>query len=227
MVDFSDLRKRYTHDVPQQETPRIVDSNSTVSFSVQQDPIEYTNPSVEAFWPTPMWKFVIPNTPLLHKMREYILGEVTKVPSVPRSNFGGWQSPPTYQDKPVFKPLVNNVLAFCKKEISETPEYYIESMWLNVNRKGACNQVHIHEGSLTGIFYVQTDEKTGGIGFCDPRIRATMADNFSKSITESINKGYHPTPGMGLIFPTWVEHYTQINESDKERISISFNIDVR
>ena len=48
-------------------------------------------------------------------------------------------------------------------------------LWANINPPGAGNNVHLHEGVISGAVWLQCDtEKSGGLAFVDPRIRSKL-----------------------------------------------------
>src|SRR6056300_382184 len=85
-----------------------------------------------------------------------------QTPSVHRSNQGGYQSPATLASVPATQSLFEFIAATAEKALRENygipfENIQIDSAWLNVNRgQGSHNQTHIHDGILSGVFYVQT-----------------------------------------------------------------------
>ena len=79
---------------------------------------------------------------------------------------------------------------------------------------------HIHDHALSGVFYVTVPTNSGRFVAIDPRQRVSMS---TQRIKES-NYPVQPSEGACLIFPSWLEHYVEPNESLSARISISFNL---
>lgn len=103
----------------------------------------------------------------------------------------------------------------------------IES-WFNLGRDG--NDVHAHEGfRWSGVYYVQGD--SGKLLF-HPRDRSytlttdEVARLTSATQNPSVRKqfGIDPTPGLLVLFPSWLPH--SVEPSRDVRISIAFNVGI-
>jgi hypothetical protein len=57
----------------------------------------------------------------------------------------------------------------------------------------------------------------------DPRPGASAVYWPTKAVTERGAINIQPRPGLLVLFPSWLEHYTDPNQSDDERVCISFN----
>jgi uncharacterized protein (TIGR02466 family) len=140
--------------------------------------------------------------------------------SLKKSNFGGWHSTCNLYQHGIFKELGSALLRLAKSVASPYSEADFEfmEMWAMVNDKRSYNAHHIHEGILSGVFYLQVPEDSGRLILCNPAVRS-----HSHPIR---NKDYPIQPErLALImFPSWLEHYVEPSNSDGERISISFNI---
>ena len=101
-------------------------------------------------------------------------------------------------------------------------------MWINVNQKNNYNLVHNHPfSSFSGVFYIQTPANCGNIVFRnDSKIELFMpVENFT-------NYGHYNSLSWTLpvkenilyLFPAWLTHIVKSNQSNEERISVSFNI---
>jgi uncharacterized protein (TIGR02466 family) len=103
---------------------------------------------------------------------------------------------------------------------------FIDSCWANINKFGDYNINHIHPRSyLSGVYYLQCDDKSGNIVFHTPLKAKEMLDpNFIEysQITANANM-YSPQVGRCIMFPAWLEHSVQPNRSERERIGVSFN----
>jgi uncharacterized protein (TIGR02466 family) len=93
--------------------------------------------------------------------------------------------------------------------------------WAMIMRGDAQSQVHCHPGAdLSGVYYVKVpEENPGNLCFLDPRPGAKNNRIFQKD-TKMIFK---PREGLGLVFPSWVDHYVEPHNTKGTRISISFN----
>lgn len=100
-----------------------------------------------------------------------------------------------------------------------------DSLWVNVLPTGGMHSSHLHPHSvISGTFYVALPEGSAAIRFEDPRLAFMMAAPTRKA--SSANRPFvkvAPDPGDVLLWESWLRHEVPLNESDDERISISFN----
>ena len=103
----------------------------------------------------------------------------------------------------------------------------ISNMWAIINTGGASNHRHQHANStISGAYYVRAPNNCGDIVFYDPRPAAVYsypkvkAPNF---LNAQVN-GISPKEGALVLFPSFLDHSVNKNESKEERIVISFNI---
>jgi|SaaInl5LU_22_DNA_1037371.scaffolds.fasta_scaffold17012_3 uncharacterized protein (TIGR02466 family) len=114
-----------------------------------------------------------------------------------------------------------------------TYNIHLTSLWATLYPNSSYVPEHIHNNSLySGVFYVKTSANCGDIVFKDPSyIAKTMAAIPMKSKTLSqfptvdIVYTQEVSDGMMLLFPSWLPHSTQPNQSDEDRIILSFNLD--
>lgn len=103
----------------------------------------------------------------------------------------------------------------------------ITAFWANVSARGARHHIHSHPNNfLSGVYYVVTKKGADTINFHDPRIQTGMirppvteltAENADQVVVEV-------KAGTILLFPSWLQHSVDANQSDGERVSVSFNI---
>jgi uncharacterized protein (TIGR02466 family) len=103
----------------------------------------------------------------------------------------------------------------------------LDSLWVNVMRKGAIHVPHIHPHSaISGTYYVAVPPNSGAIRFEDPRLAMMMAAPPKKSNARVENRSFvdvEPKPGMLLLWESWLRHGVQANGARGKRISVSFN----
>ena len=93
--------------------------------------------------------------------------------------------------------------------------------WGNINPPKTQIKEHMHIGSdYSGIFYLQTPQNCGNISFRDPRIHYEM-------LYQTPNFSITPQAGRIIIFPAWLRHEIDINESNQDRLGIAFNFKVK
>ena len=96
----------------------------------------------------------------------------------------------------------------------------ISQSWINVVGKGKSQQRHTHAGhQVSGVYYHRTTPEMGGILFYNPNPYAKMC---MFGTEEGIY--FDPTPESVILFPSWLEHATEKNNTDLSRYSIAFNV---
>ncbi len=105
--------------------------------------------------------------------------------------------------------------------------YEITGCWANLNPPGAPHKIHTHPNNfLSGVYYVHTPAGADTINFHDPRaqtsiIRPPVTELTAANTDQVVVK---VSAGTLLIFPAYLPHSVDPNDSGEERISISFNI---
>jgi len=145
------------------------------------------------------------------------------------SNYGGWQSNDilTGQNEQIDK-LVNHLnheVTNITRQVS-LPPLEIKNIWININPPGSYNQLHNHaDAVLSGVYYIEAGQKQGNIQF-------ERSDNAEYHLPEYMEKityfnatraTYAGKTGALYIFPGWLKHSVEGNQSNSDRISISFN----
>jgi uncharacterized protein (TIGR02466 family) len=119
------------------------------------------------------------------------------------------------------------IVAIAAQTGLKPPRLY--NIWLNVNYPGASNDLHHHIDSIfSGVYYVDADSnsKQGNISFqrgdnAEYHISPHMIEKVTYFTAQQSN--YASTTGGLFIFPGWLKHKVGPNESNNDRISISFN----
>lgn len=151
---------------------------------------------------------------------------------VNNTNVKGWQSPNILQDLPEFNDINLRILQVCDK-IGESLKFnqnfdYRHQAWVNFSPPGAFNKLHFHANChFSGVYYVSLKApECGSIYFRDPRVASRMMtypiDTATEFTAEEIRM--RPEEGRMYVFPGWLEHGVEENMSDRDRISISFNV---
>ena len=145
------------------------------------------------------------------------------------SNYGGFQSSDILQGQ---NDQVDKLIGHLDKEITDIsrqvalPPLAIKNIWLNINPPGSYNELHNHQDSvLSGVYYIDANEQQGNIQF-------ERSDNAEYHLPEYMEKityfnatraTYAAKSGALYIFPSWLKHHVQGNQSNTDRISLSFN----
>ena len=151
---------------------------------------------------------------------DYLLDLKVNNDTLKKSNFGGWHSECNLHEHGIFQELCSSLLTIAKDIVSPytSADLHFLEMWAMVNQKYSYNAHHIHEGVLSGVFYLQVPEDSGRLIMCNPAVRSHCHP--------IRNKDYliQPERLALILFPSWLEHYVEPSNSNSERISISFNI---
>jgi uncharacterized protein (TIGR02466 family) len=151
---------------------------------------------------------------------------------VAKTNVNGWQSPNILQNLSEFE-VINSRILEMSKEIAAALYFlpglkYQLQAWANVSPPGAYNKVHFHANChFSGVYYISLNApECGSIYFRDPRVASRMltlpVSRGTAFTTEQVR--LKPEEGRIYIFPGWLEHGVEVNESEQDRVSISFNV---
>ena len=145
-----------------------------------------------------------------------------------------WQSSPNLDKNEVFKDF-NKDISKSSFEILDKLDYKadeieITDMWANVLKQHETHQPHTHSNNfLSGVFYLDADDTMPGITFQDPRPGANII--LPRKKMDHINNAsllhYKAKTNRIIMFPSWLVHWVPINLSTNNRISISWNIQVK
>ena len=90
------------------------------------------------------------------------------------------------------------------------------------------NRANIHPNSLwSGVYYIKAPNNSGHLKIDDPRASACMSRPKQKPgpVPSRIYREthYEPKAGRLMMFPSWLMHCVDPNDSHDLRISVSFN----
>ena len=152
-------------------------------------------------------------------------------PGVKKTNRNGWHSTTEMHKMPVFEPLVKELFVMMNdiwKEERIDREPVLGNMWANINPPGGYNAPHVHPNSLfSGVYYIKSLKNSGRLSCIDPRpgVQLNMPTRkkgeLPKYLWREVN--LEPEEGRIIIFPYYLLHSVQPNESNDIRISVSFN----
>ena len=187
----------------------------------------------ELLFPTPIWQKDFPNSKKLNKhLFKHIKAWSKTDKSMEKTNAGGgWHSPTNMGDKKEYKPLLKELFIMAQelfKDYGLEPECALGNMWANINPPGGMNRAHQHPNSLwSGVYYVKALPNSGHLKVEDPRAAASMSRPRQKEgpTPSRLWRETHfdPKPGRLIMFPAWLTHCVDPNNSNDIRISISFN----
>lgn len=151
---------------------------------------------------------------------------------VANTNVHGWQSPNNLQKLEQFREMNTRILQVCER-IAESQQFndnldFDLQAWININPPGASNKVHYHANChFSGVYYISLQApECGNIFFRDPRVASRMLTYPTSKPTEFTTSEVRMRPEEGrlYVFPGWLEHGVEENQSDEDRIGISFNV---
>ncbi|MFQ6022779.1 MAG: 2OG-Fe(II) oxygenase family protein [Acidiferrobacterales bacterium] len=187
---------------------------------------------VVALFPTFVWKtqlkredYEVINEKIRNKLKELTADK----PSLEPGN--KWQTEQELHKLEEFRQLnafihvaTKGVLDFLKIVYDD---FEITGCWANISAAQTGHVPHTHPNNyLSGVYYVQADNGANTITFDDPRpqtyiIKPSVSEQGpanSRSAVMTVEEG------TLVMFPAWLLHSVEPNMSDRERISVSFNI---
>ena len=125
----------------------------------------------------------------------------------------GWQSDPALHQRKDFSSLMRCVTTAARSILRfwgiGDKAYEITGCWANVLATGAAHKIHSHPNNF--------HDPRSQTGIIRPPVVELTAENADQTVIRVRN-------GMLLRFPSYLQHSVDVNTSDRERISISFNI---
>jgi uncharacterized protein (TIGR02466 family) len=182
----------------------------------------------ELWFPSVVWSGIL-HTIDNQSLKHFAYNRKREDLGVTVSNYNGWQSGAlSLEDHPEIDNLVKILdieIKNCAKQVG-LAELEIHNLWININPPHSYNHLHNHVGSvLSGVYYVDAKENQGNLQF-------ERTDGGEYHIPEQIEKityftstraTYAAKTGALYIFPSWMKHSVEGNNSTTDRISIAFN----
>jgi len=148
-----------------------------------------------------------------------------------KTNMNGWHSQTNMHTFSQFKPLVDALYEMQNEIYKEEwldRQPRLGNMWANINYPGGYNRPHVHPNCLfSGVYYVKSQPGAGQLVVNDPRpgIQTMMPTRVKGQPPKHLWREAHidPLPGRIIMFPAWLWHCVEPNQSNDIRISVSFN----
>ena len=130
------------------------------------------------------------------------------------------------------KPELANIRAFIEAKLhkfvteimASTDKMVITQSWLNKNKKGESHHEHVHPNSMvSGVWYPQIHESLPPIQFRHRNQRDVSLQTEKYNTFNSATFMLPMKRGELILFPSNLTHSVPVNQSDEERISLSFN----
>jgi uncharacterized protein (TIGR02466 family) len=183
---------------------------------------ELENVTLSLLWPTVIMQTMFAGT--IEEMRSEVY-RLNRIPNnIKKSNYGGWQSDINLHENPAFKPLCEDVATVCAR-VFKVKGAKFHQMWACINKKHDQNLIHSHTNNynLSGVFYVSAPKESGQIVFRDPRPGANSAP-YRLFKDDGDSEYFTPAEGLIMLFPSYLEHFVLPNQSDDDRIAVSFDL---
>ena len=144
------------------------------------------------------------------------------------SNIRGWQKELSLNEIPSIVDIIGkNFEEYIRTyKIFPKIEYRINKFFCNINPPGASNIIHCHKvGEFSGVFYLKAEENAGDLIVMNP-FPNILFNTLCVTKENYNNRRWTPFAGLGLFWNSNLMHYTDINRSDTDRISIAFHIKI-
>ena len=206
--------------------------NLTLSSMVSKDDSWIKDSDVLSIFPTFVW--TIQSTSEFHdRVQTRVLDVLNRMnPDLADISAGkSWQSDHQLYRNEELVDLISCINSTAKTVLRFLKVGYdvieITGCWATVNSTGTSHAIHSHPNNfLSGVYYIQTQPGADTINFHDPRpqtgiIRPPITELTSQNTDQVV---VNVSNGTLLMFPAYLSHSVAQNESDKLRISISFNL---
>lgn len=187
---------------------------------------------VVSMFPTLVWKIELDEG-----VRDAITARVFELLTAlrrdgpPLAHGQGWQSERTLHQRDELAELVACVEAATRSVLRflriGSDAFEITGCWATVLAPGAEHRLHSHPNNfLSAVYYLRTAPGADTVNFHDPRaqtgiIRPPVVELTAANTDQVVVR---VADGMLLVFPAWFAHSVDANGSERERISISFNM---
>ena len=130
------------------------------------------------------------------------------------------------------RPELSNVRAFIEAKLhyyvteimASEDKLIITQSWLNKSKKGESHHEHVHPNSMiSGVWYPQIHEQLPPIQFRSKQQRDVALSTKAYNTFNSATFMLPMKKGELILFPSNLTHSVPANQSDEERISLSFN----
>ena len=149
-----------------------------------------------------------------------------------KSNRGGWHSPfyDFTDDNIITETLAEGLGKSVFTSLHPNLVFNI-SYWIMINPPNSYNTSHTHpDAHLSGVMWIQTPQNSGDLRFNNPSEFSGFAEcnSYIKEVQDSTafytTYDFYPTVGKILTFPASLRHEVKVNESNEDRIAVSYNI---
>ena len=148
------------------------------------------------------------------------------------SNEGGWQSSLLHKENNIIRStLLASIGEYFESNNIFECNINLDSLWININGKDHYNKTHNHPlAQLSGVLWIKSPLNGGKLEFVSPHdfVQAHEMRFYSQKYKDDNNifpsYYFNPIAGRVIIFPSFLLHRVLPNNSDEDRISVSFNL---
>ena len=188
--------------------------------------------SLLSFFPTYAWVFQL-EPPEYEPLNRALMSVLTPMMErlLPESGGRSRQTDTNLHELPEFEGL-NRILLEAGKEIVEflnlkDNPMFVSGCWANFGQPNTSHHEHSHPNNfLSAVYYLRTPKGGNSISFSDPRSQAHILAPPVKQ--PHSNNASHVTvevaEGRLIVFPAWLRHYVDVNNSKETRISVAINL---
>jgi uncharacterized protein (TIGR02466 family) len=185
----------------------------------------------ELYFATPIYVKDVGTPEFNTQLEQNIINWSRQDKGVQKTNVNGWHSPTDMHLKPEYKMLVDllhQAQHFIYNDELLDNEPFLGNMWANINPPGGYNRAHTHPNSLwSGVYYVKAPINSGHLKVEDPKPSINISrprrkqGQLPKHLWNEVH--FEPIAGRLIMFPSWLNHCVDTNQSNDIRISVSFN----
>ena len=148
------------------------------------------------------------------------------------SNRGGWHSQfyNFTDDNIITKTLAEGLGKSIFTSIKSNLGFDI-AYWIMINPPNSYNTSHTHpDAHLSGVMWIKTPKNSGDLRFNSPAEFSgfTECNSYIKEVQDNTafyhTYDFYPKVGKILTFPASLRHEVRVNESNEDRIAVSYNI---
>jgi uncharacterized protein (TIGR02466 family) len=119
----------------------------------------------------------------------------------------------------IFKNVITESVLEYFKEVKTPSKVIIKDSWVTKFLPGDTAQVHDHRSDvLSGVYYIKATGNEGNLRLINPLTYDKFVVDLNFEIT--------PITGKLILFPGWLKHQVLQNNSNNERISLAFNLEL-
>jgi len=189
--------------------------------------------TVHPFFPTYVWVHDL-KPEIYQRLNPQLLKDLDEMtaprPPLPPGNHS-WQTEQRLHEIEEFNELTGIINGACKGVLDQIEIAYdsfvITGCWANMSPPGVFHIAHTHPNNfLSGVYYAQVQEGADSISFHEPRPQQDIISPTATRLNKynSLVHQLKVKPGRLVIFPSWFVHSVGRNESDRLRVSVSFNM---